>query len=53
MNLDDNDDSAEPRNFISLNDVYDHTEEIELDEELYFMGLEEPTNYKHDVKDRN
>lgn len=46
------DDSTEPRRTRNLADIYNDTEEVELDEELYLMGIEEPANYKEAVKDR-
>lgn len=45
------DSSSEPRNYKSLREIYDNTEEIELDEELYPMGVEEPTCYEQVAKE--
>lgn len=51
LNVADYDDSVEPRRIRNLADVYDNSEQVELDEELYLMGVEEPTNYKQTVKE--
>lgn len=48
---DDNDSSTKPKKFRSLTNIYSETEEIEMDEELFLMGADEPVNYKHAVKD--
>lgn len=53
VNRDDYDDSHTPKKFRSLNEVYDETEEVTLDEELYLMGVEEPSNFKQAAKDIN
>lgn len=47
------DDSAIPKKSRRLSDIYNDTEEVVLDEELYLMGVEEPANYKEAVKDMN
>lgn len=44
--------SSEPKHFRSLTEVYDDTEEIELDEsELFLIRVEEPTYYRTTAKD--
>lgn len=53
VNRDDYDDRHTPKKFRSLNEVYDETEEVTLDEELYLMGVEEPSNFKQAAKDIN
>ena len=53
LNPDDYDDSAIPRIIKRLDEVYNETEEVFLDEELFLMGIEEPMNYSQAVKDRN
>lgn len=47
------DDSTEPKKFRRLSDVYNNTEEIELDEELWLMGIDEPVNYTQAANDTN
>lgn len=40
-----------PRRYRPLSEIYNETEQIELeDEELYLMGLDEPVNYTQAVK---
>lgn len=46
------DDSTEPRHTRKLTDIYNDTEEVELDEELYLMGVEEPASFRQAVEDR-
>ena len=53
LNPDNYDDSTEPRKIRPLSEVYNETEEVKLDEELYPMGIEEPANYKQAIKDSN
>lgn len=43
--------SSDPTLYRSLNDVYNHTEEIELEEELLFVGIDELKNYKETIKE--
>lgn len=38
--------SSEPRHFRLLNDIYNETEEIEITDELLWIGVEEPTTYE-------
>lgn len=45
------DDSTERRRTRNLTDIYNDTEEVELDKDLYRMGVEEPANYKQVVND--
>lgn len=40
------DGSTEPRRFRSLGDVYAETEQMILEDELLFVGIDEPTNFK-------
>lgn len=44
--------SSEPRKFHPVRDVYNDTEEIELDEELMFLDVNEPTTYNNAVKEK-
>lgn len=53
LNFDDYDDSTEPRKYKGLDDIYNRREEVQLDEELFLMGIEEPMNFAQAVKDRN
>lgn len=46
------DDSTTPKRFRSITDIYNATEEIELEDELMLMGIDEPNSFKHAVKDR-
>lgn len=47
------DGSIEPRKIRSITEIYEGTDEVELDDELLFLGCEEPANYKQAVKDHN
>lgn len=47
------DDSTEPKKFRSLNDVYNESEQVTLDEELYLMGIDEPANFREAAIDNN
>ncbi|KAL8109498.1 hypothetical protein AgCh_025557 [Apium graveolens] len=47
------DDSAELKGIINLSEIYNETEEQQLDEELYLMGIEEPMNFVQAAKDIN
>ncbi|KAL8127878.1 hypothetical protein AgCh_014720 [Apium graveolens] len=47
------DDNVTPKRSRLISDIYNDTEEVTLDEELYLMGIEEPANYKEAVKDQN
>ncbi|KAL8145756.1 hypothetical protein AgCh_003778 [Apium graveolens] len=42
--------SSEPLRYRSLRDVYEDTEEIELEEELYLMGIDEPSDFNQASK---
>lgn len=53
LNRDNYDDSVEPRKVRLVDDIYNETEEVILDEELFLMGVEEPANYKQAAKDEN
>lgn len=46
------DDSHEPKRFKSIRNVYE-TEEVELGDGLFLMGVDEPVTYKQAVKDKN
>lgn len=45
--------SSEPRRFRSFADVYNHTEEVELDEEVLLMRIDEPRNYNQAARESN
>lgn len=47
------DDSVEPKRTRPIADLYNHTEEVKLDDELLLMGIDEPTSYTHVVKEQN
>lgn len=47
------DDSVTPKRSRSIRDVYNDTEEMNLEEELFLMGVEEPANYREAVKNQN
>lgn len=53
LNYEDYDDSTEPRRVRKLSEIYEETEEMQLDEELYLMGIEEPMNFTQAAKNRN
>lgn len=53
LNLDDYDDSTEPKRVRSLRGIYEETEEVQLDEELFLMGVDEPATYSQAAKDIN
>lgn len=53
LDSDNYDDSVEPLKVRRLSDIYNDTEEVTLDEELYLMGTEEPANFKEASKDKN
>lgn len=53
LDSDNYDDSVEPRKTRAIGDVYNDTEEVITEEELYLMGVEEPANYHEASKDRN
>lgn len=47
------DSSSEPQNYRSLINIYNTTDKISLpDEELMYIGADEPANYKQAVNDR-
>ncbi|KAL8116648.1 hypothetical protein AgCh_022990 [Apium graveolens] len=41
---------SEPRRFRLLSDIYNDAEEVELGEELFLMGIDEPVNYEQACK---
>lgn len=45
LNSEDYDDSGEPNKVRNLQNIYNETEEVQLDEELFLMGIEEPINF--------
>lgn len=45
VSADQYDDSHTPKKFRNLTDLYENTEEVEHEEELFLMGLEEPSCY--------
>ena len=51
VNPDNYDGSTEPKRFRKLEEVYAETEEMQVEEELYFVGADEPENYKCAAKD--
>ena len=53
LNPEDYDDSTEPKRVRTIADIYENSEEIEADEELLFLGTEEPNNYMQAMKDKN
>lgn len=53
LDSDNYDDNVEPRKTKAVVDVYNDTEEVITEEELYLMGVEEPANYHEASKDRN
>ena len=53
VNTDHHDESTEPKQIRPITEIYNETEEVQLDEELYLMGVDEPANYKEATKDRN
>lgn len=46
------DDSGVPKRFRSLADVYNESEEVEIEDELLCMGVDEPSSYKTAVKEK-
>lgn len=38
--------SSEPRKFQLLDEIYDETKEVEIENELFMLGIDEPNNYK-------
>lgn len=47
------DSSSGPIRFRSVNDIYNATEEVELDDKLLLMGIDEPRSYDQAVKEHN
>lgn len=52
MNTDMYDDSATPKKFRTLEDIYNETKEVDQEDELLIMGIDEPSSFKHAVKDK-
>lgn len=50
VSADQYDDSHTPKKFRNLTDLYENTEEVEHEEELFLMGLEEPSCYNQAKK---
>lgn len=46
------DGSAEPKGYRSITEIYDSTEQIELQEELLIMGVDEPVNFDQAKKEK-
>lgn len=46
------DGSTEPKKYRSVTEIYNSSEPIELQEELLFMGVEEPINFGQDNKEK-
>lgn len=53
LNSENYDDSVEPKKTRPVSELYNETEEVELDEVLYLMGVDEPWNFNEAVKDEN
>lgn len=53
LNPDHYDDSTKPKKNRLLIDVYNDTEEMVIDEELYLMGTEEPPDYRDALKEKS
>lgn len=53
LNPEDYDDRNEPKRIIALSEIYNDTEEVDLEEELLYVGVEEPATYSQAVKTRN
>lgn len=53
MNWEDYDDSTEPKRTRLLEEIYDDTKEVTMDEELYLMGTEELANFVEASKDKS
>lgn len=53
LNPENYNDSKEPKQIRRLSEIYDETEEMQLEEELFLMGIEEPVNFTQAVKDKN
>lgn len=51
MNPENYDDSTEPRRCRKLSDIYNCSEEVEMEDELLLMGVDEPRNFGHSVKE--
>lgn len=51
-NSDNYDDSNSRRKYRPLSEIYDNTEVVELEEELYLMGTEEPSTYRQAANDK-
>ncbi|XP_074361808.1 uncharacterized protein LOC141701990 [Apium graveolens] len=45
-------DSNQPNKFHLLDEIYNETQEIELEDDLLLLGIEEPTDYKQAAKDK-
>lgn len=52
-NPDNYDDSTEPKKTRRLSEIYNETSMVDLDEELYLVGFEEPANYRQAIQDNN
>ncbi|XP_074363653.1 uncharacterized protein LOC141704306 [Apium graveolens] len=50
QNSDNYDDSSEPKRYRTLNDIYNNSEVVEVEDELLLVGQEEPVNYGQAVK---
>lgn len=46
------DTNVAPKRHRSLINLYENTEEVELDQELLFLGIEEPVTYNQAKKER-
>ena len=52
-NTEESDKRSTPKRFRLVSDIYENTKEIKLEEELLFLGVEEPTTYNQAVKERS
>ncbi|KAL8104724.1 hypothetical protein AgCh_028795 [Apium graveolens] len=48
----DTDESSEPKHFRLLSEIYDETEEVEVENELPLLGIDEPLNYTEVVGEK-
>lgn len=53
LNPDNYDGSSEPKKFRHITELYENTEELDGEEELLFLGCEEPCSFKQAAKDKS
>ncbi|KAL8107456.1 hypothetical protein AgCh_024022 [Apium graveolens] len=51
-NTQESDVSSQPRHFRLLGDIYNETEEVKAESELFFMGIDEPSSYREAVTEQ-